>query len=124
MATHPNILAWDNLMDRGAWQATVHEVTKQSDMTEATKQQQAFGEYSFSTSNPKGEWMFAILQSFSLADDLALIVTPVDLIFSCTVYEMISHEKNCSNYETSSGIFSMLSIHSATLISATLSLSG
>ena len=24
-------------MDRGAWQATVHEVTKQSDMTEATK---------------------------------------------------------------------------------------
>ena len=118
MATHPSILAWDNLMDRGAWQVTVHEVTKQSDMTEATKQQQAFGEYSFSTSNPKGEWTFAILQSFSLADDLALIVTPMDLIFSCTVDEMISREKNCSTYETGSGFFSMLSIHSATLISA------
>ena len=38
MATHPSILAWENLMDRGAWQATVHEVTKQSDMTEAAKQ--------------------------------------------------------------------------------------
>ena len=38
MATHPSIVAWENLMDRGAWQATVHEVTKQSDMTEAAKQ--------------------------------------------------------------------------------------
>ena len=28
MATHSNILAWKILMDRGAWQATVHEVTK------------------------------------------------------------------------------------------------
>ena len=27
MATHWNILAW-NLMERGAWQATVHGVTK------------------------------------------------------------------------------------------------
>ena len=35
-ATHSSILAWRILMDRGAWQATVHEVTE-SDMTEPTK---------------------------------------------------------------------------------------
>ena len=28
MTTHSNILAWRILMDRGAWQAMVHEVTK------------------------------------------------------------------------------------------------
>ena len=28
MATHPSILAWENPMDRGACQATVHRVTK------------------------------------------------------------------------------------------------
>ena len=28
MATHSSILAWENPMDRGAWQATVHAVTK------------------------------------------------------------------------------------------------
>ena len=28
MATHSTILAWKNLMDRGAWWATVHGVTK------------------------------------------------------------------------------------------------
>ena len=28
MATHSSILAWNNPMDRGPWQATVHEVTK------------------------------------------------------------------------------------------------
>ena len=28
MATHSNILAWRTPMDRGAWQATVHRVTK------------------------------------------------------------------------------------------------
>ena len=28
MATHSSILAWRILMDRGAWQATVHGVTK------------------------------------------------------------------------------------------------
>jgi len=28
MATHPNILVWRIHMDRGAWQATVHGVTK------------------------------------------------------------------------------------------------
>ena len=28
MATHCSILAWRILMDRGAWQATVHGVTK------------------------------------------------------------------------------------------------
>ena len=28
MATHSSILAWRNPMDRGAWQATVHEVAK------------------------------------------------------------------------------------------------
>ena len=28
MATHSNVLAWKNPMDRGAWQATVHMVTK------------------------------------------------------------------------------------------------
>ena len=28
MATHSSILPWENPMDRGAWQATVHRVTK------------------------------------------------------------------------------------------------
>ena len=28
MATHSSILAWKNLMDRGAWQAAVHGVAK------------------------------------------------------------------------------------------------
>ena len=28
MATHSSILAWRTPMDRGAWQATVHEVAK------------------------------------------------------------------------------------------------
>ena len=28
MATHSNILAWRILVDRGAWQATVHGLTK------------------------------------------------------------------------------------------------
>ena len=28
MATHPSILAWRITMDRGAWWATVHGVTK------------------------------------------------------------------------------------------------
>ena len=28
MATHSSILAWKNLMDRGAWWAAVHGVTK------------------------------------------------------------------------------------------------
>ena len=27
-ATHSSILAWENSMDRGAWQATVHGVAK------------------------------------------------------------------------------------------------
>ena len=33
MATHSSILAWRLLMDRGAWQATVHGVPKDLDMT-------------------------------------------------------------------------------------------
>ena len=28
MATHSSILAWRILMDRGAWQAIAHEITK------------------------------------------------------------------------------------------------
>ena len=28
MATHSSILAWENHMDRGAWQTTVHGVAK------------------------------------------------------------------------------------------------
>ena len=28
MATHSSILAWKNLMDRGAWWTTVHGVSK------------------------------------------------------------------------------------------------
>ena len=28
MATHSSILAWENPLDRGAWQATVYGVTK------------------------------------------------------------------------------------------------
>ena len=33
MATHAGILAWGNPMVRGAWQATVLGVMKESDMT-------------------------------------------------------------------------------------------
>ena len=32
MATHSSILAWENLMDRGAQQDTVPKVAKESDM--------------------------------------------------------------------------------------------
>ena len=32
-ATHSSILAWD-IMDRGAWWAMVHGVTKESNMTQ------------------------------------------------------------------------------------------
>ena len=32
MATHSSILAWENLMDRGAWWATAHGVAKELDM--------------------------------------------------------------------------------------------
>ena len=28
MATHSSILAWENPMNRGAWQATVHGITE------------------------------------------------------------------------------------------------
>ena len=34
MATHSSILAWKNPMDRGAWQAAIHGVRKELDMTE------------------------------------------------------------------------------------------
>ena len=30
MATHSSMLAWENPMDREAWQVTVHEVAKES----------------------------------------------------------------------------------------------
>ena len=33
MATYSSILSWRIPMDRGAWWATVHRVTKESDMT-------------------------------------------------------------------------------------------
>ena len=34
METHSSILAWKIPMDRGAWQATVHGIMKESDTTE------------------------------------------------------------------------------------------
>ena len=34
MTAHSSILGWGNPIDRGAWRATVHEVAKESDMTE------------------------------------------------------------------------------------------
>ena len=37
LATHSSILAWRILMDRGAWQATVHGVAE-SHMTHSTAQ--------------------------------------------------------------------------------------
>ena len=33
MAINSNILAWENSMDRGAWQTKLHGVTKESDRT-------------------------------------------------------------------------------------------
>ena len=35
-ATHSSILAWRNFMDRGAWCATVHRVTKSWTLLEVT----------------------------------------------------------------------------------------
>ena len=37
MATHSSILAWRILMDRGAWRATVHGVTKSQTRQNETK---------------------------------------------------------------------------------------
>ena len=37
MATQSSILAWKNPMDRGAWQGTVHGVTKSQDISEDTE---------------------------------------------------------------------------------------
>ena len=34
VATHSSILAWEIQWARGAWQATIHGVTKESDITE------------------------------------------------------------------------------------------
>ena len=34
MATHSSILAWENPMDRGTWQAAVHEVAKELNTTQ------------------------------------------------------------------------------------------
>ena len=36
IATHSSIFAWRIPMDRGAWQATVHRVSEESDITEMT----------------------------------------------------------------------------------------
>ena len=36
MATHSSILAWKHPLDRGAWQATVHRVTKSLTWADAT----------------------------------------------------------------------------------------
>ena len=36
IATHSSIFAWRIPMDRGAWQATAHKVTEESDITEMT----------------------------------------------------------------------------------------
>ena len=33
MAAHSSILVWENPMDRVDWQATIHGVTKELDMT-------------------------------------------------------------------------------------------
>ena len=37
MATHSSIHAWRIPMEREVWQATVHGLAKESDMTEATE---------------------------------------------------------------------------------------
>ena len=42
MAIPSSILAWEIPMDRGAWQATVRGVVKESDVTLATKQMWGF----------------------------------------------------------------------------------
>ena len=34
MATHSSILTWEKSQNRGAWRATVHGVSKESDTTE------------------------------------------------------------------------------------------
>ena len=33
-ATHSSIIAWEIPTERGAWQATVHGITKESDMAD------------------------------------------------------------------------------------------
>ena len=40
MSIHSNILAWENPMDRGAWWATLHRVTKRWTQMSAHAQSQ------------------------------------------------------------------------------------
>ena len=44
-ATHSNIFAWGNPMDRRAWRATVHGVAKKSDRTQRLKDNSAVRMY-------------------------------------------------------------------------------
>ena len=44
-ATHSNIFAWGNAMDRRAWRATVHGVAKKSDRTQRLKDNSAVTMY-------------------------------------------------------------------------------
>ena len=49
MATQSSILAWRISMDRGGWQAIVHGVSKESDMTKHSRAPTK-GEFQFSLS--------------------------------------------------------------------------
>ena len=51
---HSSILSnLENLMDRGAWKATVHGVAKESDETDVNKQQQASIAHLVAISSPQ-----------------------------------------------------------------------
>ena len=60
MVAHSSILAWENPMDRGAWQAIVHAVTKELDMTEQL------------SNNWKYTEIISIFKSFQIRSDQSL----------------------------------------------------
>ena len=69
MVAHSSILAWENPMDRGAWQAIAHAVTKELDMTEQL------------SNNWKYTEIISIFKSFQIRSDqslsrVQLFVTP------------------------------------------------
>ena len=70
MAAHCSIFAWKNPMDRGAWQATVHGVAKELDMTKQVKQQH-FQKWEKRKENALSEMISSFMNEDQLLAELA-----------------------------------------------------